>query len=86
MLPHVSPGGVYICEDIHGYPSYFSAVVSGLMSNLNNGRPSRLETSIQSIHVYPMIIAIEKRATELALSSERHGTEWQPFLAEEAGN
>lgn len=37
MLPHIKPGGVYLCEDIHGYPqSVFAEHVHQLAHGLNN--------------------------------------------------
>jgi Methyltransferase domain len=80
MPPHLSPGGIYFCEDIHGVLNYFAAFVAGLASQMNAGRPSRLESEINSIHLYPMVAVIEKRASELVLKSEKRGTQWQPFL------
>jgi len=41
LLPHMNPGGVYLCEDIHGYPqktppgSPFASFVHGLAHELN---------------------------------------------------
>lgn len=36
LLPHLNPGGVYLCEDIHGYPeSAFAAHVHKLAHGLN---------------------------------------------------
>lgn len=36
MLPHLMPGGVYICEDIHGINNDFAAFASALTNNLNS--------------------------------------------------
>ncbi len=35
LLPHVRPGGVYFCEDIHYNFNDFAAYVQGLSDNLN---------------------------------------------------
>jgi hypothetical protein len=80
MLPHVSPGGVYVCEDIHGSPNRFASFVYGIASRLNSGRLSDFEKTIGSIHLYPFMAVIEKAIKELQLSSEKRGTRWQPFL------
>lgn len=91
MLPHLSPGGVYICEDIHGRSNRFSAFASGLVHELNgmNRMPGALlqsnvtqfQSAIHSIHFYPYLLVIEKHRTPLKqLSAPKHGTEWQPFL------
>ncbi len=37
MLPHLQPGGVYLCEDVHGYPNNdFSTHVEGLANTLHH--------------------------------------------------
>jgi hypothetical protein len=45
MLPHLQPGGVYLCEDVHGARNRFGAYVSGLAQNLNTGRGSEVNTT-----------------------------------------
>jgi hypothetical protein len=92
MLLHLRPGGVYLCEDVHGCFNRFSAFATGLVNGLNgmdliSGFPtissaaSGFQSSIHSIHFYPYIVVIEKhREQPTKLSSPRHGTEWQPFL------
>ena len=91
MLPSIKPGGVYLCEDVHGCFNRFSAFASGLVNDLNHF--SRISGSlltssvlpfqshICSIHFYPFIVVIEKhRVSPTKLSASKHGTEWQPFL------
>lgn len=92
MLPHLSPGGVYICEDIHGTNNAFAGFVHALADRLN---PARLEpltngigspstpfqAAVHSVHLYPFMVVIEKRhAPEERLVAPKHGTQWQPFL------
>ncbi len=82
MLSHLQPGGVYLCEDIHGDKNYFNSFISGLTSQLNYAAsiPALFQSSIDSIHFYPFIIVIEKRNETLNnLIAPKHGTEWQPF-------
>jgi hypothetical protein len=91
MLPHIQPGGVYLCEDICGVANSFSAYVSGLASNLNTFTqleqvfdspvtPTSLQSSIRSITHYPLITVIEKHAYDQGIFiSRKHGTEWQPY-------
>lgn len=92
MLPHLSPGGVYICEDIHGPHKGFAAYMQGLVNNLNRTYPPAADSStapcsefhrwIEAIHFYPYVTVVEKAASPReVLSHERHGTEWQPFGA-----
>jgi hypothetical protein len=93
MLPSLRPGGVYLCEDIHGYFGIndFAAFASGLVHELNHfDRPpgpvsqssvTPFQSSIHSIHFYPYVVVIEKHGVPpTKLLSLKHGTEWQPFL------
>lgn len=91
LLPHLNPGGVFICEDIHGRHNRFASYIGGLIDSLNQGNPrmqpdlsqdaSNFQSWIKSIHHYPFITAIEKRERPVrGLIAPRHGTEWQPFL------
>lgn len=91
ILPHIRPGGVYICEDIHGITSSFAAYVYGLADRLNEwdagwgdqlvSRSNDVQASIASVHLYPFAVVVEMNATRRpVLISRRQGTEWQPFL------
>jgi hypothetical protein len=89
MLPRLRPGGVYLCEDIHGPNHGFGAYLQGLLRDMNamlaggKGKPvqpSPLQAAIQSIHFYPYVVVIEKASTTVSeLDAPKHGTEWQPF-------
>jgi hypothetical protein len=90
MLPHISPGGVYMCEDVHGEHNRFAAYVSGLGQALNAAKrcetqhevlPSSFQKFIASIHQYPFVTVIEKTSSPVTrFIAPKHGTEWQPFL------
>ncbi len=96
VLPHLRPGGVYVCEDIHGEFNAFAAYVRGLADAMNafvrkqappeaNGggccQTTSFQRQISSIHIYPFLTVIEKNDDDLPqLISPRHGTLWQPFL------
>jgi hypothetical protein len=96
MLPHLAPGGVYMCEDIHGSDNLHARLVFGLADRLNDfegfrpepegsGRwvkpTSALQKSIKGISLYPFVTVFELQDAEPSeLISEKHGTEWQPFL------
>ena len=90
MLPHLRPGGLYLCEDIYGERNGFAAYLQGLVNNLNRqgqgGWQPRVDSTglqawIGSAHFYPYATVLEKRAAPLPqLFTERHGTEWQPFM------
>jgi SAM-dependent methyltransferase len=89
MLPHLRPGGVYLCEDVSRVHHHFAAFVAGLADNLNawTGDPHfsipahtlGFQSQIDSIHQYPFVTVIEKcdRPKDW-LISERRGTQWQP--------
>jgi len=78
LLPHVRPGGVYICEDIHGQDNEFAAYIAGLIHELNatafgilesedperrlSAIPTGFQSAIHSIHCYPFLTVIEKSA------------------------
>lgn len=90
MLPHLRPGGVYVCEDVHFVTNRFPAYVYGLSRHLNtfNYRhstehlpdtidASKFQSSVQSVHLYPYVTVIEK--SEVPVEQFRlpmHGTEW----------
>jgi SAM-dependent methyltransferase len=93
LLPVLSPGGVFLCEDIHHPRNEFWNYVNGLERNLHHwevqavgpGReatigPNNFQRLISSVHQYPYVVVLERRDEPLAtLQSERHGTNWQPF-------
>jgi hypothetical protein len=92
----LAPGGVYFCEDVVGSHNIFSGYVQALADGLHRfdldrnaqaeaGHPicraSGWQSEIEGIHVYPLVVVIEKRhAPVTCLSAPRHGTEWQPFF------
>ena len=91
MLPAMSPGSVYICEDIHGINNKFVSFAMALAAALNsqNTIPGQIpmatttafQQSICSVHFYPYMLVIEKNTTAPSrLEAPKRGTEWQPFL------
>ena len=94
MLSHLRPGGVYLCEDVHGNFNNFCSFVHGLASHnnsvINNSvdkekgnvcTPSPFQEAIHSIHFYPYAIVIERNSNPIKqFIAPKHGTEWQPFL------
>lgn len=92
MLPHLRPGGVYICEDVHGSGNRFTAFAHSLANQLNTvalvpqqelaSAPTSFQAAVNSAHLYPFVVVIEKRDSTLkSFSAPKHGTEWQPFQA-----
>lgn len=90
LLPHIRPGGVYLCEDLNGRFNTFLSYINGmsrglyatrLISEYLDADPNELQRSIDSVHLYPYVAVIEKRAALLAqMSAPQRGTEWQPWL------
>jgi hypothetical protein len=94
-LPMLAPNGVYICEDIHTSDNRFLDYLAGFNTTLfssaahrisegkegHSATPTDTQRNVESIHFYPYMVVVERRKSPLTtLSSERHGTEWQPFL------
>ena len=90
MLPHIRPGGVYLCEDLHGLHNGFTTYMHGIVKNLNaqavdKSQPGKglsgLQTWVSSVHFYPYVTVIQKAEHPVKqFKSIRHGTEWEPFL------
>ena len=75
LLPHMRPGGVYCCEDIHGFPNEFASYVHRLSHRLNDsktikenkddnnrslaGGSNPFQARVNSIHLYPFMAFIE---------------------------
>ena len=83
MLPHLRPGGVYLCEDVVGSLNGFATYVFGLADKLNGksgGDRSPFQQAIASVHLYPFVVATEKNLHRAQpFMNRRRGTEWQPF-------
>lgn len=76
LLPHIEPGGVYLCEDISGVLNSFASYIYGFAHNLNacadtqynsdnNERtevrhPTDLQSAVGSIHLYPYVTVVER--------------------------
>lgn len=96
LFPHIHPGGVYICEDVHGVHNEFIDYVHGLAKGMCAMSPAKikevvpatgLQRWVKAIHVYPYSVVIEKHETPTEnLISCRQGTEWQPFSAKSKTN
>jgi hypothetical protein len=91
MLPHLAPGGVYLCEDVVGLNNDFAAYLRGLSAALNKfaiakgdvleATASPFQKAVGSVHLYPFAAVIER--TDVPVQSfvaPKHGSEWQPFL------
>lgn len=93
-LPFLSPGGVYICEDIHGVGNKFAEYSFNLIhqlnyfkslknNNLHSSDVNYFQSVIKSIHYLPFMIAIEKneQPTKMLVAPKK-GSIWQPFYEE----
>lgn len=96
MLPHINPGGVYLCEDIHGEFNRFASYLQGLEQNLSasdiqvnpnlqerylTSHATVLQNEVESIHHYPFVAVIERRKNPIGeFVAPKMGTQWQPFL------
>jgi hypothetical protein len=88
MLPHLQPGGVFLCEDSN---KFFSCYNSSLACELNTVQrehdifdapvtPTPLQASVKSIIQYPFVNVIEKNEYHPGLFiSQKKGTQWQPY-------
>jgi hypothetical protein len=81
LLPFLRPGGVYLCEDVHGAFNQFASYVHGLGHKLNDflsaaGFPddndrrivcgcTPFQSSVKSIHLYPFVTVLERNAAEV---------------------
>jgi hypothetical protein len=88
LLPRIRPGGVYLCEDIHGIHNGFAAYLQGFVKHLNaiqHGAPgavipSSLQRWIGSVHLYPYVAVVERSDAPVdSFDSVKHGTVWAPF-------
>ena len=81
LLPYLRPGGVYICEDVHGNTNTFASYVHRMARELNAyndvvhnmGNPERrtackateLQSAVASIHFYPFVVVIERTSAPI---------------------
>ena len=85
LLPHLRPGGVYICEDIHGPFQPFHSFVDGLTRSLSDisgpherTPASSLHQQVASVHHYPILTVIEKTIScPPTFEAPRFGTNWR---------
>ena len=93
VLPHMAPGGVYLCEDIHGSPNAFSVYINALAEALHTStiRPTPdgglatdacpWQARVTSVHLYPFVAVLEmSAAARSGFEAVKRGTEWQPFV------
>jgi hypothetical protein len=89
MLPHLRPGGVYICEDVHrvgnGFAEFVCALAHGLNAGEITGGPhadtiarTPFQGAIRALHLYPFLVLIEKHeAGQEPFSAPLRGSQWR---------
>lgn len=96
LLPHLRPGGVYLCEDVENPFNEFAAYVCGLAQNLNSAsyefnvddnerrsvsKATLFQSAVAGIHLYPYLAVIERTTHSVSeFVAPKRGTEWEPFL------
>ena len=83
MLPHIRPGGVYLCEDVCCPHHRLISFASGLISELNRSvtEATGFQKCVHSIHIYPYLLVIEKQTTKPSnFQAPKYGSEWQPLI------
>jgi 23S rRNA U2552 (ribose-2'-O)-methylase RlmE/FtsJ len=95
LLPHLRPGGVFLCEDLSGEGNAFFDYVSRFAKHLNayawklnlqdpemrlSATPTPFQHAIHSVCLYPLVTVIERRGEPLNMVAPKHGTQWEPFL------
>lgn len=62
LLPHISPGGVYICEDVQEPFKAFHSFIGILTRMIHRvrGAPNPVQQHIASVHHYPALTVIER--------------------------
>jgi Methyltransferase domain len=88
LLPHLNPGGVYLCEDITGEHNPFHSYIDGVSRalhalnwNQENVDANAFQSRVEAIHTYPFVCVIQTRDSDMALlQADKRGTQWQPFF------
>ncbi len=77
MLSCIKPGGVYLCEDLHGLKNPFVAYLRGFANTLNANSFNDVQAWVKSVTFYPYIAVLEiLDRPRNGLSSERRGDHW----------
>lgn len=79
LLPHLRPGGVYLCEDVHVAFNTFASYVHGVAHKLNDFaqgesnpdnqerrlvcKATAFQSAVQSIHLYPFVTVVERNVS-----------------------
>jgi hypothetical protein len=82
LLPHMRPGGIYLCEDVHGVFNPFASCVHGMAHRLNDFgqvvqspdnnerrivcRTTQFQSAVGSVHLYPYVTIVERNTSPVA--------------------
>jgi predicted O-methyltransferase YrrM len=88
VLPALSPGGVYVCEDVHRPSNPYTRFIEGFTRELDafapdadGSRTTGFQRAVASVHRYPYAVVIERTEAALErLDAPKRGTAWEPFL------
>ncbi len=73
----IKPGGVYLCEDIHGLKNPFSSYLLGFANTLNADRFNAVQAWVKSVSFYPYVAVVEILDRPLTgLVAEKRGDLW----------
>ncbi len=89
LFPHLSPGGVYLCEDTYKIAAhdYFGGLARQI-SELGNPRPgladphdglmtNAFQRQVKSLHLYPFVAVLEKQDKPVdEFTAPRRGSQW----------
>jgi hypothetical protein len=92
VFPHLRPGGVFLCEDVHGELNHFASYAHALAHQLNdcsqwvdNSENERrivcgatgFQSAVNSVHFYPYVVVLERtREPVQEFVAPKHGSKW----------
>jgi hypothetical protein len=86
LYSHLLPGGVYVCEDVHGsqndFANYMQTWANGLNYTSQQRTGKRTETNaiqrtVRSVSFYPFMVVVEKHWEPVdELVARKRGDEW----------
>lgn len=77
VFRRIRPGGVYLCEDMHGVKNPFASYLQGFANRLNDNRFNAVQGWVKSVAFYPFVTVVDllDRPRD-GLVSERRGDIW----------
>ncbi len=89
-LPFLNPGGIYLCEDIHGVGNRFAEYCTNLVHDLNffnspdsdilESEVSNFQSTVKGMHFFPYLFVLEKHENLIkSLRATKIGSNWRPL-------